>query len=423
MAKLYTYTQEIGSDIVHAFCSLQNEFTDQFVFYEKQPLSQVTQPIRLIGLGRCIAVQHLTDLDYEVEGLIDFPAYSFCFQRFDASNPKPADELFRAFPKLGLMFPEIVLIEQDGKSFLQVNSLGPVYTGRVERFVARIKNQKSYSLKDIPYTLTRDSKDVWKEAVAGGLHAIEAGQLDKIVLARRCRIHAQQPFTSTQMLINLIEGPDVGCVFMYRYDDIFFIGCTPELLVRKYQDNVQTMCLAGTCGVGSSEEERSRLANDLLHDKKNRHEHAIVANFMRQDLGRICYNVNVPSTPRIKRLSNVQHLYTPVTAKLLQGHTLQDLVNQLHPTPALSGQPVGESLMLIRRLESFNRGFFGGPAGYVDSNGDGEFSVAIRSGVFDGQDGWVYAGCGIVDGSVADEEYEEIDMKLEAILSGFEPTA
>ena len=96
------------------------------------------------------------------------------------------------------------------------------------------------------------------------------------------------------------------------------------------------------------------------------------------------------------------------------------LMSELHPTPALSGTPVGEALMLIRQVEAYNRGFFGGAAGYVDGDGNGEFAVALRTGVFDGEIGWLYAGCGIVDGSVAADEYDEIDMKLKTILSAFD---
>lgn len=76
--------------------------------------------------------------------------------------------------------------------------------------------------------------------------------------------------------------------------------------------------------------------------------------------------------------------------------------------------------MLLRRIEAYNRGFFAGACGYVDGAGDGEFSVALRTGVFDGEVGWVYAGCGIVEGSVADDEYDEIDLKLRTILSAFD---
>ena len=95
------------------------------------------------------------------------------------------------------------------------------------------------------------------------------------------------------------------------------------------------------------------------------------------------------------------------------------MMEDLHPTPAVAGTPVGEAKMLLREVEAYNRGFFAGACGYVDGAGDGEFSVALRTGVFDGEIGWVYAGCGIVEGSVADDEYDEIGMKLMTILSAF----
>jgi menaquinone-specific isochorismate synthase len=75
--------------------------------------------------------------------------------------------------------------------------------------------------------------------------------------------------------------------------------------------------------------------------------------------------------------------------------------------------------MLIRRIEKYNRGFYVGAAGFVDARGDGEFAVALRTGVFDGEMGWVYAGCGIVAGSDADAEFDEIDLKLKTVLSAF----
>ena len=92
-------------------------------------------------------------------------------------------------------------------------------------------------------------------------------------------------------------------------------------------------------------------------------------------------------------------------------------------TPAVSGTPVGEAKMLIRQIETYNRGFFAGACGYVDAAGDGEFSVALRTGVFDGEIGYVYAGCGIVDGSRAADEYDEIALKLKTVLSAFDGEA
>lgn len=400
-------------DIVDAFCVLQKGFTDQFVYYDKERVN------RYMGLGRCIAIPSLESADFILQCDETCHPIMFSFNRFDASNPKPADDMMASFPKVRLMVPELVLIENEKGSFLQVNSLGPVYSGRVNRFIRHILQAKPRTHRDMPYTLSLDSFEDWQRVMDCGLEKIRTHRIEKFVPSRRIYLETDQPFSSKDLLVNLIDGDARGCVFMYRYGDVFFCGCTPELLVRKEGTTVESMCLAGTTSCGETEVEREERAQALMADDKNRREHEFVVSFMRDVFGRNCYNVSIPRNPSIKALRHVQHLCTPVSAQVMEGRSLLSLASQLHPTPALSGTPVGEAMMTLREAESYNRGFFGGAIGYVDGAGDGEFSVAIRSGVFDGEAGWLYAGCGVVEGSNARDEFDEIDLKLKTILSAF----
>ena len=271
----------------------------------------------------------------------------------------------------------------------------------------------------VPFALERDSREQWRAEVDAALSAIRSGRVDKVVLSRRQRLLAEHPFSSKDLLVNLIDGDARGTVLLYRYADVFFCGCTPELLVRKRGQQLESMCLAGTCPASEDPDRARELASELMADEKNRAEHEHVVHFMREVLGRICHDVRIPREPQILSLRHVQHLHTSVSAKVLEGVNLPELVGDLHPTPAVAGTPVGEAKMLIRQIESYNRGFFAGACGYIDGAGDGAFSVGLRTGVFDGEGGWVYAGCGIVEGSVADDEFDEIDMKLKTILSAF----
>ena len=414
MTKVFSYTQPVQADIVDAFCVLQKGFTDQFVYYDKG------RKAHYMGLGRCVALRSLHEVESVLQGEAEEEPVLFSFNRFDEGNPKPANELFEAFPQLKLLLPEVVLIENEEGSFLQVNSLGPVYAGRVERFSRQVAQAPERRRTSIPYALEADSRDEWGRMVAKGLAAIEAKRVEKVVLSRRLRLVAEGPFSSKDLLVNLIDGPSRGTVLLYRYGDVFFCGCTPELLVRKKGPTVESMCLAGTVGTGSSPEEQARLARGLLHDEKNLREHAFVVDFIREVFRRNCYDVDIPAHPQILPLQYVQHLYTPACAQVMDGVSLSSLMKHLHPTPALSGAPVGEALMLIRQIEGYNRGFFGGACGYVDAAGDGEFSVGLRTGVFDGEIGWVYAGCGIVADSDPAAEYDETDLKLKTILGAFD---
>ena len=421
MTKIFTLTKRLDADIVDAFCSLQKGFTDQFVYYDK------ARPVRYMGLGRCIAMPSLEGVDYECafdgEDCVAQPPVFFSFNRFDAENPAPADELFSAFPRLRFMLPEIVLIESEQGAMLQVNSLGPVYPGRVERFMRASQMAPERKRETIPYVLEQDSREEWHEAMGQALSAIEEGRVSKVVLSRRKKLVAEHPFSSKDLLVNLIDGDSRGTVILYRYADVFFCGCTPELLIRKQGQAVESMCLAGTCPAGSNEAERAALAEGLMNDAKNRAEHDYVVKFIRDVFSRTCYDVDVPAEPCIMSLAHVQHLHTPAKAQVLEGVDIWDLAGDLHPTPATSGTPVGEAKMLIRRIEKYNRGFYVGTAGFVDGDGNGEFSVALRTGVFDGEVGWVYAGCGIVAGSDADAEFDEIDLKLKTVLSAFDGTS
>lgn len=414
MTRIYTCNVPIEADLVDAFCWLQKGFTDQFVYYDKQSAN------RYMGLGRCIALPQMEGVEYEVEGPIDQPPVFFSFNRFDAENPKATDELFEAFPRLKFMLPEVVLVENERGRMLQVNSLSPVYPGRIARFARQAAGAPRRERVTVPFTLERDSREQWRSEVDAALSAIRSGRVGKVVLSRRQRLLAEHPFSSKDLLVNLIDGDARGTVLLYRYADVFFCGCTPELLLRKKGAHVESMCLAGTCPHGETPEEQKVLADELLGSEKNRREHEYVVKFMREVFARNCYSVDIPATPQIKVLKHVQHLHTPAAAQVMEGTTLMGLASQLHPTPALSGTPVGEALMTLREAEGYNRGFFGGAVGYVNADGDGEFSVAIRSGVFDGERGWLYAGCGIVEGSDAAAEFNEIDLKLKTILSAFE---
>ena len=413
MTKIYSHTVPLQADMVDAFCTLQKGFTDQFVYYDKQKLR------RAMGLGRCIALTSLGDVDQILQGDAVRPPVFFSFTRFDADNPKPADEMMQAFPNLRFMLPELVLLEDETGSYLQVNSLGPVYEGRVARFCRHAQEAPKRTQRSISFDRIEDEFADWEALIDASLTAIQSGRIDKIVPSRRVQVVAHEPFSSKDVLVNLIDGSARGTVFMYRYGDVFFCGCTPELLVEKQDSTVESMCLAGTTATGSTSDETFLLAEQLMADPKNRREHEYVVHFMREVFGRNCYDVDIPQNPCVVELRQLQHLMTPVRAQIMSGRTLPSLVSQLHPTPALAGAPVGEALQCLREVETYNRGFFGGAVGFVDGSGDGSFVVAIRSGVFDGERGWIYAGCGVVEGSRAREEYEETNLKLQTILTAF----
>ena len=126
--------------------------------------------------------------------------------------------------------------------------------------------------------------------------------------------------------------------------------------------------------------------------------------------------VTAPTEPEIAKVANIQHLATPIRAQLRSAVPCIDLVGRLHPTPAVGGEPWPEARSLIAEIEGFDRGWYAGPVGWTDASGDGEFCVALRGALLDGEEARCFAGVGVVAGSDPAGELAETELKLQAIL-------
>jgi menaquinone-specific isochorismate synthase len=118
-----------------------------------------------------------------------------------------------------------------------------------------------------------------------------------------------------------------------------------------------------------------------------------------------------PRHPRLARHGSLVHLHTPITAAL-SGQTPLALAEVLHPTPAVAGLPRREAMAWLRSLEPFERGHYAAPIGWIDSEGDADLRVAIRSGTLRGTQLELTAGAGLVRGSLPERELQEVALKL-----------
>jgi isochorismate synthase EntC len=128
-------------------------------------------------------------------------------------------------------------------------------------------------------------------------------------------------------------------------------------------------------------------------------------------------SLEIDSLPKLLRLPNIQHLRTKITGALKQDHNILNIVAALHPTPAVGGTPTDSALQVMRELEGFERGWYAAPVGWVDSNGDGDFVVAIRSGLFRENNATLFGGAGIVANSDPQKEWDETGLKIRYLLN------
>lgn len=256
----------------------------------------------------------------------------------------------------------------------------------------------------------------FQDSVERALRHIDQHQIQKIVLAHAFDVVRDSPFQPLPSLDHLRRRyPDCYVFAVGNGQGTTFMGASPERLLSIRQRQLMTDALAGSAPRGSTGSEDRQLAQRLLHSPKEQGEHQLVVSFIAQKLAGLGLQPEYPSCPTLLRLSNIQHLHTPIQTKLLGPvHPLQ-LVEALHPTPAVAGVPTAAACAQIHHYERFDRGLYAAPLGWVGANGDSEFIVGIRSALIN--DNWarLYAGAGIVAGSNPEREWAEINLKFRAL--------
>ena len=251
----------------------------------------------------------------------------------------------------------------------------------------------------------------WMGVVAEAVRRIDAGEVDKVVLARDVEVCASAPVDVRWPLRRLAESYP-GC-WTFAVDGL--IGATPEMLVRLRAGVATSRVLAGTLRVSGDANQDLRRSEDLSRSIKDIEEHGYGVRSVADALALHCRDVDVPSNPFVLELPNVMHLASDVTGTVTDGATSLELVASLHPSAAVCGTPTSVALEIIREIEGLARGRYAGPVGWIDATGDGEWGIALRCGEIDPQDPSrirLFAGCGIVAGSEPFRELAESNAKL-----------
>lgn len=253
--------------------------------------------------------------------------------------------------------------------------------------------------------------DRWRAAVDQITDRIENGDLTKAVLARAERHTARHD--AADVFVRLCRQDDP--TFRFLVEPVAghaFYGASPELLLRLAGRELVTAALAGSIGRGDASSEDAALGRLLQANPKDSLEHELVVSYLLERLANLHADQIVHRPRRLLKLANVQHLMTPIEAQTPEGTHVLDLVDQLHPTPAVGGIPRTQSMRLIQDLERFRRGWYAGAVGWFDDQGDGVFATAIRSALTAARSTWLFAGAGIVAGSEAEAEWRETRLKM-----------
>ena len=291
-----------------------------------------------------------------------------------------------------------------------------------EIFLQKIREQNA---RDSAFPKLENAREAggkkrYLDACADALDAISRNEFQKIVLARAIDFSAETEIPAEPLFAKIRKrfAARECTIFLFRESaEKTFLGATPEMIVGVKNGVVESEAIAGSLPNrgGNSFENDAEIGN-FSSDEKELREHRAVVDFIAEkfrsaNLGEL----NVPEKPEILRLPNVAHLRTPISARTSAETSAFSLVKILHPTPAMCGVPAEKAFRKILETEPFSRENFAGPVGFFRANGEGFFAVGIRCAKISGKNLRLYAGAGLVSGSIPEREFSEIDAKLAAI--------
>lgn len=371
-------------------------------------------------------IEAYTVIDHSMAGPLLLGGYSF--------SDHNVSEIWKHFGAARFVLPEWMLIEIGNLHLLTLiikknnRAADEIYEEVLSRITDFLNLAGTLNHEDkfnkvhrsnILCTLEQPTeRESWFKKVEKAKWMIRNGEFEKIVLARSATMEAKLPIESTLLAHNLREKyPNCYNFLIQRDPDTSFVGATPERLASFSNGIFLTEGLAGSISRGRSALEDASLAHSLIKSSKDRDEHQFVVRAIDNTLEKFSESIDRPKTPQIKKLKNVQHLFTPIRARIKKGVQIHQLIQELHPTPAVGGFPKMKSVPHIHNLEQIDRGWYAAPVGWFNLSGYGEFAVAIRSALLHKNRATLYAGCGIVADSDHEKEWNETLLKFTPMMN------
>jgi menaquinone-specific isochorismate synthase len=340
--------------------------------------------------------------------------------RFDAQAARGGD--WRDFGLGWLVMPRFEIAETAAETHLVCT----VFPGRdrAEAVLADLRRLSDAPRRPLAPPLARrhaDAPDVagWADAVAAVTGGIRQGAAwRKVVLARRTSLRGVAPVEPLGMLQGLAAAtPRCFHFYFNPTGHCAFLGASPEQLFHREGDRVTSEALAGTRPRGSDIESDAALEAELRASGKDGREHGFVDAHVRAALEGVTKGVETDGAVSVLKLASVQHLLRRMHGRLKPGCGDAALMDALHPTPAVCGEPPEAAVAQIRALEPFDRGWYAGPVGFVGRD-ETRFAVGIRSALVCGDEVALFTGAGVVEGSDSTAEWQELEAKLRGIWTG-----
>ena len=382
---------------------------DRFDEVASEARAVAVEPVMAEGAARAPRIRFYGGFsfrpDHEAGGVwADFPSWLFHVPVFELEGDGSGDAWLRA--------RALVDAEEESEVLARLRR-------RAEGLRAELATRSDFGApppRVVGHTVATDRGN-WEGAVETSLRAIRDGTVSKAVLARTLDVDLESFTDPIDVVERLWEANRGSHVFLFEpTPGSALVGAAPETVATLRDGVFHATAVAGSIRRGATPREQAELAATLLASDKDRAEQRIALDDMVARLETIAHQIRTDPQPHVLTLARIQHLETEIRASVPAGVGILDLLRLLHPTPAVCGLPRDAAMAFLGEEEPFERGWYAGPVGWFDADGNGVFAPALRTGVSTGS-GWrLFAGAGIVEGSVPALEWEETRIKFEPML-------
>lgn len=434
--KLFSYSFSIEFfDPITIIDQLNKFYNDIFFFsnpHNNLIFIGINSAIEISGTGLSNFLSFSEKLNYWKQTVsgnddVNFPVIC-CAAKFD---PQKKSVLWGDFESLRFHIPEFILLFEKGK----VNSLfNFIYNDKsdskslAKRFLEYLNKFKSL-VEDagIHKNEFRNSQmesgnkefENWQRIFRESIKLMNEKNIEKLVLSREHSFKLNAPVCWEGLLSKLADRFANCYLFFIKRNNSIFFGSSPEMFLKVTDNIAEVESVAGSAPRGEKSESDSEFTRFLQSSEKNHREHLYVSKFISEILFQYSDDVKIIEEKQIRKLDNIQHLITRISAQLNSKDKLFELIDSLYPTPAVCGVPKKESMKYIRNLESHDRGLYSGVVGLFDFRNNCELAVSIRSALVKENNVTAFAGAGLVANSDCNEEFLETNLKLNTILSLF----
>ncbi|MFM8588336.1 MAG: anthranilate synthase component I family protein [Bacteroidota bacterium] len=251
------------------------------------------------------------------------------------------------------------------------------------------------------------------EMVQKGIAHCHRGDVFQIVLSRRFEQAFKGDEFNVYRALRMINPSPY--LFYFDYGEYRLMGSSPESQLIVGNGKATVHPIAGTFKRTGDDAMDRKEAERLLQDPKENAEHVMLVDLARNDLSRVCENVQVSQYRQVKFYSHVIHLVSEVTGTAKRDANPFSMMSNTFPAGTLSGAPKYKAMELIDTYEPTKRSFYGGAIGMVGFNGSFNHAILIRSFLSKNNTLYYQAGAGVVASSVPEKELQEVNNKLGAL--------